>query len=291
MQLQAYAKINLYLDVVAKRSDGYHDIVSIMQTVDLFDLVSVECYEQEPGEIVLACDGGLPCDARNLAYRAANAYFAGQVPCKIEITIQKNIPAEAGLAGGSADCAAVLRALNRFFGKYDEQALIALGAGLGADVPFCLRGGTQITRGIGEMMQSCVPMPDCYLLIVRGGAGVSTPQAYRDLDTLLGDFARRKEQSEQKLLRLQDAMAKNDLCAMTDEMYNVFESVVLPVHDVARELKQDMLDGGAIGAMMSGSGPSVVGVFTSEQDAMTMRDCIAAKGIAAFVCRPVKGNG
>ena len=291
MELQAYAKINLYLDVVAKRDDGYHDIISIMQSVDLCDFVSVVCHEQEPGEIALACDGGLPCDAHNLAYRAAHAYFAGQVPCKIEITVQKRIPAEAGLAGGSADCAAVLRALNQVFGKYDEQALIALGTGLGADVPFCLRGGTQITRGIGEMMQPCVPMPDCWLVIARGGAGVSTPQAYRDLDALLGDFARRKEQSEQNLLRLQDAMAKNDLCAMTDEMYNVFESVVLPVHEVARELKQDMLDGGAIGAMMSGSGPSVVGVFANEQDAKATRDRIAAKGIAAFACRPVKGNG
>lgn len=288
MELQAYAKINLYLDVVAKRNDGYHDIVSIMQTVDLCDLVSVACREQEPGEIVLTCDGNLPCDARNLAYRAAYAYFAGQVPCKIEITVQKRIPAEAGLAGGSADCAAVLRALNQMFGKYDESSLIALGASLGADVPFCLRGGTQITRGIGEMMQPCVPMPDCCLVIARGGAGVSTPQAYRDLDALLGDFARRKEQSEQNLLRLQDAMTQNDLCAMTDEMYNVFESVVLPVHDVAKELKQDMLDSGAIGAMMSGSGPSVVGVFTNEQDAKTTREHIAAKGIAAFVCRPVK---
>ena len=124
MELQAYAKINLYLDVVAKRDDGYHDIISIMQSVDLCDLVSVVCHEQEPGEIALTCDGGLPCDARNLAYRAAHVYFAGQVPCRIEITVQKRIPAEAGLAGGSADCAAVLRALNQIFGKY----LINIGA-------------------------------------------------------------------------------------------------------------------------------------------------------------------
>ena len=117
MELRAYAKINLYLDVSAKRADGYHDIVSIMQTVDLCDEVRVCIHEGESGGIVLRCGADLPCDSRNLAYRAADAYFAGSVPCKIEIEIIKNIPMQAGLAGGSADCAAVLRALNAHFGR------------------------------------------------------------------------------------------------------------------------------------------------------------------------------
>lgn len=287
MELHAYAKINLYLDVTAKRSDGYHDIVSIMQTVDLCDTVRVECTDALPHGIILHCDGGLPCDARNLAYRAVLAYFDGQVPYHVKVDVHKRIPAEAGLAGGSADCAAVLRALNLQLGKYSEQELIALGASLGADVPFCLVGGTQITRGIGERMQPCTPMPDCFLVIARGGEGISTPWAYRALDEAYGDFSAQKKQSEPRLACILDAMQKNDLHGMTSAMYNVFESVVLPVHDVAKALKQDMLTGGAVGALMSGSGPSVVGVFDREDRAKQVCDRIRQKGIAAFVCKPV----
>ncbi|MBE6675715.1 MAG: 4-(cytidine 5'-diphospho)-2-C-methyl-D-erythritol kinase [Ruminococcaceae bacterium] len=286
MELQAYAKINLYLDVTARRTDGYHDIVSIMQTVDLHDTVSVRCTDGQRC-ITLRCGAGLPCDERNLAYKAALAYFANDPPCGIEIDIEKRIPMQAGLAGGSADCAAVLRGLNLQFAKYTEQELLALGAGLGADVPFCLVGKTQITRGIGEVLQPCYPMPDCFLVIARGGEGISTPWAYRALDQAYGDFAAQKEQSEQRLARILDAMQKNDLGGICDAMYNVFESVVLHVHEVARALGQDMLAGGAIGAMMSGSGPSIVGIFDREDKALDTCKRICEKGIAAFVCKPV----
>ena len=287
MELRAYAKINLYLDVTAKRADGYHDIVSIMQTVDLCDEVSVCANEGESGGIVLRCDADLPCDGRNLAYRAADAYFAGQVPCRIEIDIKKNIPMQAGLAGGSADCAAVLRALNAHFERYSESELLALGARLGADVPFCLVGGTRITRGIGELMQPCAPMPDCYLVIARGGEGISTPCAYGALDAKYGDFAEQGKTSEHRLARVTDAMQAGDLAAVADGMYNLFETVVLPVHEVASNAKRTMLAGGAIGALMSGSGPSVVGIFADLQSAQRVRDAIAADGVAAFVCKPV----
>ncbi|MBR2445194.1 MAG: 4-(cytidine 5'-diphospho)-2-C-methyl-D-erythritol kinase [Clostridia bacterium] len=286
MELQAYAKINLYLDVTARRTDGYHDIVSIMQTVDLYDTVIIRCKEGHNG-ITLRCGAGLPCDERNLAYKAALAYFENDPPCGIEIDIEKRIPMQAGLAGGSTDCAAVLRGLNLQFAKYTEQELLALGASLGADVPFCLVGKTQITRGIGEVLQPCSPMPDCFLVIARGGEGISTPWAYRALDQAYGDFATQKEQSEQRLARILDAMQKNDLQGMSDAMYNVFESVVLPVHEVARALGQNMLAGGAIGAMMSGSGPSIVGIFDLEDKARDTCQRICEKGIAAFVCKPV----
>lgn len=287
MELRAYAKINLYLDVTAKRADGYHDIVSIMQAIDLCDTVSVQSTDAHKG-ISLRCGGGLPCDERNLAYRAAMKYFDNDPPCGLEIDIEKHIPAEAGLAGGSADCAAVLRGLNLQFAKYSEQELLTLGASLGADVPFCLAGKTQITRGIGEIMQECAAMPDCFMVVARGGQGISTPWAYRALDDAYGDFAAQKALSEQRLARILDAMHNNDLGDMCDAMYNVFESVVLPVHEVARALKQEMLHGGAIGAMMSGSGPSIVGIFDSEDKAKNTCKRICEKGIAAYVCKPVK---
>ncbi len=287
MQTKAFAKINLYLNVIGKRNDGYHDIVSIMQTVDLCDTVTVSVDKNVPAGVLLRCDAGLPCDQRNLAYRAAMAYFGGEIPCRIEITVQKNIPQEAGLAGGSADCAAVLRLLNAQFKKYDEQEMLALGASLGADVPFCIVGGTKITRGIGERMEPCPPMPDCFTVIARGGPGVSTPTAYKALDGLYGDFAKQKNESEQDLQNILQAMQAadlNDTCAC---MYNVFESVVLPEHKVATELKTIMKSGGATGVLMSGSGPSIVGVFDNEQKAIGVKNTILQKGIAAFIARPV----
>ena len=181
MELRAYAKINLYLDVTAKRADGYHEIISIMQAVDLCDTVSVNRTDAHKG-ISLRCDWDLPCDERNLAYRAAAAYFEDHPPCGIEIDIKKRIPMQAGLAGGSADCAAVLRALNHMFERYSEKELITLGASLGADVPFCLAGGTCITRGIGEVLQPCSPMPDCFMVIGRvnevHGRGFSRDKHY-----------------------------------------------------------------------------------------------------------------
>ena len=138
MKLKAYAKINLYLDVTAKRADGYHDILSVMQTVDLCDEVTVEVLDGA-GEIVLSCTGDLPCDERNLAYRAAKAYFQGEIPCRIMIDVQKSIPMQAGLAGGSADCAAVLRLLNAHFARYRESELLELGARLATNGEYTKR--------------------------------------------------------------------------------------------------------------------------------------------------------
>ena len=288
MEMRAYAKINLYLDVTARRANGYHDIVSIMQAVDLYDKVSVRVCEHQSGCITLRCDlPGLPCDRGNLAYKAAERYFSGLVPCRIEIDIEKHIPLKAWRSGGSADCAAVLRALNAHFGKYNEQELLALGASLGADVPFCLVGGTRITHGIGEIMQACAPMPNCALVIARGGEGISTPWAYGALDAKFGDFALQGSASEQRLGRIVGAMEQGDLEAMSDAMYNIFETVVLPAHEVAATAKKIMLAGGAIGALMSGSGPSVVGIFADENAARAVRDEIAQTGVAAFVCKPI----
>lgn len=287
MQIKAYAKINLYLDVTARRDDGYHNIIGIMQSVDLCDTVTVTVDKAAPGEICLRCDGGLPCDGRNLAYRAADAYFQGAVPFRIEIDVKKNIPAQAGLAGGSTDCAAVLRALNAELGRYSEQQLITLGARLGADVPFCLVGGTQITKGIGHELTPCPGMPACYAVIARGGEGVSTPDAYRALDDLYGDFSGREQLGEQMLQRLCRAMEGRDLQGACKVMFNVFEQVVLPEHEIAASLKQRMRQGGATGCLMSGSGPSIVGFFDRHDKALAVCRDIQKDGITAFVTRPI----
>ncbi len=287
MQIKAYAKINLYLDVTKKRSDGYHEIISIMQSVDLADDVTVTVEQSAPAQIALECDAGLPCDERNIAYRAVNSYFGGNLPCRICVKISKKIPHEAGLAGGSADCAAVLKALNQIFKKYTPKQLLALGASLGADVPFCLTNGTQIARGIGEKLQPCAPMPDCYLVIARGGAGVSTPAAYKALDVKYGNFESTDERAENGLETILSTMQSGSLTGTCLAMYNVFESVVLQEHRVASELKTCMLAKGAIAALMSGSGPSVVGVFSDPEKARTVAKTITEQGIFAQICRPV----
>ena len=235
--LPAPAKINLYLDVLGKRPDGYHNIKSVMQTVDLCDEITVEMLTPTPGlqSIQISCsEAALPCDARNPAHRAAVAFFNGcniyDFTCRIDI--QKNIPMAAGLAGGSTDAAAVLRGLNALSGHpLDTDALCSLGAAIGADVPFCIRGGTLYTEQIGDVMVPCYPMPVAYIVIALGGRGVSTPTAYRMLDDRYGcdldrDFA--------DVSALTGALHRKSLSEISSSLYNVFEDVILPVHGDAR---------------------------------------------------------
>ena len=285
----AYAKINLYLDITGIRDNGYHNIRSIMQTVSLCDTVTVESAEATEGvaEIVLTCsESAVPTGEKNIAYKAALAFFreAEITSYKCKIHIEKRIPMEAGLAGGSTDAAAVLRLLNSLYDRpFDTDKLCEIGAKLGADVPFCIIGGTYLCEGIGEVLTKLSDMPDCCIVVARGGEGVSTPVAYglvddkwnRDFTKSGGDFD-----------ALSSALSDGNIAAATSYMYNIFEDVILPSHSVASELKDIMLDSGAIGTMMSGSGPSVFGIFDSGEAAK--KACDAAGSIAkAFVCSPV----
>ncbi len=285
--LPAPAKINLYLDVLGKRPDGYHNIKSVMQTVDLCDEITVEMLTPTPGlqSIQISCsEAALPCDARNLAHRAAVAFFNGcniyDFTCRIDI--QKNIPMAAGLAGGSTDAAAVLRGLNALSGHpLDTDALCSLGAAIGADVPFCIRGGTLYTEQIGDVMVPCYPMPAAYIVIALGGRGVSTPTAYRMLDDRYGcdldrDFA--------DVSALTGALHRKSLSEISSSLYNVFEDVILPVHGDARRAKEMLLKYGALGALMSGSGPAVFGVFDDEAAAQSAAHRLRETIDRVFVC-------
>ena len=267
MTVKAPAKINLYLDVLGKRSDGYHNIKSVMQTVDLCDEIFVELGEPKRGTqlIEISCsEAALPCDATNLAHRAAVAFFAGcgiyDYSCRIRI--EKHIPMSAGLAGGSTDAAAVLRSLNVLC-RYplDLDALCALGATIGADVPFCIRCGTLFTEQIGDMMVPCYPMPPAHVVIALGGEGVSTPNAYRMLDERYGEGLDRDFADAHALT---EALRLRDMRAVCASMYNVFEDVILPIRPHARAAKKALLRFGALGALMSGSGPAVFGIFDDQ---------------------------
>ena len=303
----ANAKINLFLDVTGRRPDGYHTITGVMQTVSLADTVTVEVTRPTDGmylcvlgprpgmaeTITLTCTNpNLPTDSRNLAWRAAERFLAatGRGCSELTIHIDKRIPAAAGLAGGSTDAAAVLVALNQLFGHpLTPERLCEVGLTLGADVPFCIMGGAQITEGIGETLTPITPLPACELVIACGGEGVSTPMAYKALDDMYGSFdpavyAPRTAE----LTALKAALSAEDLEGVCRNTFNLFESVVLPERPVARTIRETLLSAGAVTAMMSGSGPSVFGVFRKgDGRAQEAKAALEAQGITAYLCEPV----
>ncbi len=284
----AYAKINLFLEVIGKRPDGYHDLHSCMQTVGLCDTISAEITDADNTEIVLTCsDPSLSCDEKNLAYRAAAAYLtkAGIDGARVKMHVEKRIPLSAGLGGGSADAAAVLRLLNRHFeSKLTHDELCELGKHLGADVPFCITGGTCRCEGIGEMLKPVQTRPDYTVLIAKADGGVSTPEAFALLDKLHGDYA---SYTPRDPSRIYAALASGNVHALASSAYNSFEDVILPIHPDAAKIKSFLQQSGAVAALMSGSGPSVFGIFVSDVRAECCASALRKQGFFAAVCRTV----
>ncbi len=285
--VRAPAKINLFLDITGRRENGYHDIKSIMQSVDLCDVLSFETSDS----FSLSCtDKTLACDNTNLVWRASDAFFekTGIENKNVAITIEKNIPMAAGLAGGSADCAAALVGLNRYYSfPLSENELCDIGATLGADVPFCIKVGTYITEGIGEIMTEAPPLPDCILVVAKDPYdGVSTPAAYKALDELYTGFENRAPHAGFE--RVYTALEKRDIKAVADSLYNIFEDVILPSHPSVTKIKQAMTGGGALTAIMSGSGPSVFGIFDDIKKANETASKLKQLGVFAAVCRPIE---
>ncbi len=306
--LHAHAKINLFLDITGRREDGYHTITGVMQSVSLGDRVRVAVegptgtylctVGPRPGAaesiLLRSTDKSLPTDRKNLAWRAAEAFFSatGRACRRLEIDLEKHIPAAAGLAGGSTDAAAVLRALNELFERpLDEHALAALGLSLGADVPFCLVGGTRLTEGVGERLTPLSPLPDCAIVIACAGEGVSTPEAYRTLDGRYGNFApsayapRAADRAAQLA-----ALRAGDLGGVCAHAFNIFESAILPVRPMAGTIRDTLRDAGALAALMSGSGPSVFGIFEDPTAAARAADTLRKRGIPSWESRPVSRN-
>ncbi len=284
MSINANAKINLYLAVTGRRENGYHDIESIMQSVSLHDVVTISTEPAKENEIILTCsDPSLPTDGKNLAYRAASLYMSavGITSLRVRIHIEKHIPVAAGLAGGSADAAGTLIALNALSPhQLPTKLLCELGARLGADIPFVIRGGTMTALGIGEMLTPASEMPDCPILIVRPKESVSTAAAYAKIDE------KRLFSSPKPLSGMQDALRSEDLSAIADAAYNVFEKVIPEGSEVFR-IKSVLAECGASLSMMSGSGPSVFGIFRDEKTAADAAERIRALGYGTELCRPV----
>ena len=276
MKRTAYAKLNLFLSVTGTRPDGYHNIDSVMQQVTLSDTVTLE---QADTVTLTVTDPRLPTDRKNLAFRAAEAFFiATGISGGVAIHLEKQIPMEAGLAGGSADAAAVLVGLNQLYNAgLSTEALCEIGGKLGADIPFCICGGTARTQGIGELLSPCTPLPPCTVLIAIGAVGVSTKEAYA-----LVDQAPVPPRSATQMLA---ALDTGSLTAVRDAAYNVF-SAVAPA--CVEPLRQRMLALGADLAMMSGTGSSVFGCFASSVNAQAARDALLAEGFRVFLCEPIR---
>ena len=263
LSLKAYGKINLGLDVLRRREDGYHDVRMIMQTVGIFDRVDL-IWKEEPGIQVETNLYYLPTNENNLVYKAAKLLMDEfQVQEGLLIRLRKFIPVAAGMAGGSSDAAAVLFGVNKMFrlGLTTEE-LMQRGVKIGADVPYCILRGTALSEGIGEVLTSLPPVPQCQVLVAKPGINVSTKFVYENLHA--NDLRPEQHPDIDGMIR---AIKAQDLQGIADKLGNVLETVTVKEYPVIQEIKDKMVEFGAIGSLMSGSGPSVFGLFTNPKAA------------------------
>ena len=259
----AYAKVNLTLDVLSKRADGYHDLCSIMQAVSVRDDLEIEL-DTKAGWQIVCRQEGIPTDESNLAWKAARVFFdhLGGEPDGITIRITKRIPSQAGLGGGSADAAAVLRALNRWRGyPLSVFALCELGAKVGSDVPFCVLCGTALAQGRGERLTAPTDVPEMFYVICKPDLCFSTPELFSKLDSIVIG-----ERPNHTAMRA--ALQRKDMELIGRNLCNVFEQAVLPEHPELNYIKSVLMTYGAYGALMTGSGSAVYGIFDSFEYAM-----------------------
>lgn len=283
IQVNAAAKINLLLDIVHRRTDGYHDLFMVMQSVDLYDRVTIT--STGDGQIKLGCsEAALPVDESNIAFRAALAFFK---ETKLQnkgvfIQIEKHIPFAAGLAGGSADGAAVLVGLNALYeAGLNEEQLCRIGVQIGADVPFCIRGGTMLAQGIGDVLHPLKPLRHCYIVLAKPQQGVNTAKAYAAYDE-------NGRQYEPDKLGMLTAVQNRDLDGIGSHMANVFEQFIEVPDRIA--IRKIMDSFGAKGVCMSGSGPTVLGLFAERDQAAACAGSLREQMREVFVCRPARAG-
>lgn len=270
MKAKAYAKVNIALDVIGKREDGYHLLRMIMQAIDLYDEILIEKIDKG---IRINCNKPyVPTDERNLAHKAAKLFMDKfNIKSGVNITINKNIPVSAGLAGGSTDCAAVLKLMNKMFKtNLSDQELMDLGVKLGADVPYCIIGGTALCEGVGEKITKLKPFKDKILVLVKPPFGVSTKVVYQEFDLSKVVFHPNVE-------GLIKNIEEDNLKYVASNMKNLLENVTLAKYKEIISIKQSMIECGAIGSMMSGSGPTVFAFFDDMVKAQKCYDIMKKK--------------
>ena len=281
----ACAKLNLALDILGKRPDGYHEMRMVMQSIDLADHVTVSTC---PGkEIVVTTDlPYLPKGDGNIAAKAALWFFSsvGMEPEGLAIDIQKNVPVCAGMAGGSSDGAAVLRVLRRLYmPDMTEEQLEEIGALVGSDVPYCVRGGTVLAEGRGERLTDLPPLPPCWLVVCKPSCSVSTPE-------LFAKVRLKKLRCHPDTAGMMNALERQDLEGIARRLYNVFEDVLPRRYAEVFVIKNELLELGAMAASMTGSGPTVFGIFQDQETAAQAAGALS-KQYAAYLCRPCGAAG
>ena len=283
IRVSAYAKINLFLAVGELRPDGFHDVLTVMRRTSLCDEVEVETVADGRGEITLTATGDekIPTDSDNIAYRAAEKYlsFAG-ITDSVSISIEKNIPVGAGLGGGSADAAATLRALERIYGALSKEKILEIALSLGSDVPFCIFGWTAICEGRGEVITPITDKQTMHLVIAMKGGKVLASEAYRLLDKTRGEASCDTDKGSEYLPALLKYLSNEGEMPIT--LYNSFEFALGEAEDDVLYLKQRMKDLGATRALMSGSGPSVFGIFPDKDSAERCTKALRDEGIRAY---------
>ena len=278
----AYAKVNLALDILGTRPDGYHDMRMVMQTVSLCDVVTVE---ETAGGFSLSMEGFVPPEGKKtLEQRAAEAFFAaiGQPMPGLAVQIEKHTPAYAGLGGGSADVAALLRILReRWCPDMSGEELERIGFQIGSDMPFCIRGGTALAEGRGEVLTDLKPLPDCWIVLCKPDFGIPTPALFALVDG--GELQRRPDISA-----MMAALETEDLSGAAAQMGNVFEEVLPAEYHEVFAIKEKLLKLGALNAAMSGSGPTVFGIFESEAAAQMAVETLRQSYVQTYLAKPVK---
>lgn len=278
----AFAKINLTLDVLDKRPDGYHDIRSVMQTISVRDDIEIDVDTGKPWEL-FCTNENIPCDERNLAWKAAKVYCdaLGKDPNGITIRITKRIPTEAGLGGGSADAAAVLRALNRHYDNpLSVLALAELGAQVGSDVPFCTLCGTAMVEGRGERLRKLPDMPDCCFVICKPAFSSSTPELYKKLDNSV--IAKRPDNQA-----MESALLAGDLGKVAENVYNVFDPLVTAEHLELNYIKSIFNSYGSVAQQMTGSGSAVFAIVPDFEFAAVICSMLRENYPDIFIAKPV----
>ena len=278
----AYAKLNLALDILGRRPDGYHEMCMVMQSIDLADEVTVSV-QPGTGYSVTSDLPYLPKNDGNIAAKAAAQFFeaSGAEAERLAIHIRKRVPVCAGMAGGSSDGAAVLRVLGRFYApEMPEERLEAIGALVGSDVPYCVRGGTVLAEGRGERLTDLPPLPPCWLVVCKPAFSVSTPE-------LFAQVRLKKLRCHPDTAGMIRALERQDLEGAARRMYNVFEDVLPRRYADVFAIKSELLEWGALSASMTGSGPTVFGIFRDREPAARAAEAMARQYPAVHLCRPV----
>ncbi len=285
--ISAPAKINLYLDVLSKRENGYHNIKSVMQTVSLCDEITMVVEKSKKNKIKLSGSSNeIKWDKKNLVYRACELFLqeTGITGYTFTIYVEKIIPVCAGMAGGSTDAAATLLLLNQYFDDMlPIERLCELGARLGADVAFCIHGGTCLCEGVGEILTPIKSLAGLYVVCAIDSSSVSTPQAFAMLDEKFGTNCTDSSNIEEFLASVENG-SPTEICS---KLYNKFESVILPALPNTQQIKKILLDNGALGALMSGSGPSIFGIFENEEACLNAYVSLVNADFTAFLTKTI----